>query len=91
MLLVTSECKVFYVAHAGPQQVVLELWCGLNEILADIEGVADKHWEWTMPLTEYWPISSAPVTMSDRASTEKSFNDLQTAYHAELLPTVVDN
>ena len=70
---------------------MLELWCGLNEILADIKEVADKHWEWTMPLTEYCPISSAPVTMSDRASTEKSFNDLQTAYRSELLPTVVDN
>ena len=70
---------------------MLELWCGLNEILADIKEVADKHLEWTMPLTEYCPISSAPVTMSDRASTEKSFNDLQTAYHSELLPTVVDN
>ena len=44
-----------------------------------------------MPLTEYCPISSVPVTMSDRASTEKSFNDLQTAYRSELLPTVVDN
>ena len=70
---------------------MLELWCGLNEILADIKEVADKHLEWTMLLTECCPISSAPVTMSDRASTEKSFNDLQTAYRSELLPTVVDN
>ena len=36
-------------------------------------------------------LANIKCTMSDKASTEKSFNDLLIAYCSEMLPTVVDN
>ena len=61
----------------------------LNEILADIEEVADKALGVGNAANRI--LANIKCTMSDRASTEKSFNDLLTAYRSEILPTVVDN
>ena len=63
--------------------------CSLNEILADIEEVADKALGVGNAANRI--LANIKCTMSDRACTEKSFNDLLTAYHYEILPTVVDN
>ena len=59
-----------------------------NEILADIEEVADKALGVGNAANRI--LANIKCTMSDRASTEKSFNDLLTAYRPEILPTVVD-
>ena len=70
----------------GSAQTTLDT---LNEILADIEEVADKALGVGNAANRI--LANIKCTMSDRASTEKSFNDLLTAYRSEILPTVVDN
>ena len=70
----------------GSAQTTLDT---LNEILADIEEVADKALGVDNAANRI--LANIKCTMSDRASTEKSFNDLLTAYRSEILPTVVDN
>ena len=61
---------------------MLELWCGRSEILADIAEVADKALGVGNAANRI--LANIKCTMSDRASTEKSFDDLLTAYHSEL-------
>ena len=70
----------------GSAQTTLDT---LNEILADIEEVANKALGVGNAANRI--LANIKCTMSDRASTEKSFNDLLTAYRSEILPTVVDN